>query len=351
MTELDKDKLREWISAHPLSQFCNIEKGLEDRLDSKSHPEIMDRIMDAYQLTKDYNNNVISEFHANDMWKNSTDRVRADLSGALLSRSPEAESILQNLWRNSCSEHLIKYIQFSDLSDGKEDAKLYLQYRILKDLSRWAIFANCSDMTQLGVPKVGNPFGCLFYNVLITGASIHSHYYAEKVSALISGVDHPIVVEIGGGVGMLAYYLNRSNNSLRYVNFDLPEILAINQYFLMLTFPDKRFKLFGEDTEDFDIALLPTFSIKDVPDNSCDVVVNIHSLSEMTENTANAYLSQIGRIAKDYFYCENSVEKQEYNEVSMDTLNIPNNMVRLYKSYAIWGEPIYVEFLYKRLDG
>jgi hypothetical protein len=222
----------------------------------------------------------------------------------------------------------------------------------VRDLHSWIEFSDRHgyiDVNTLRLPNIGNPYGGIFNDeVLLTGSSMHSHYYAEKIDALLCGINNPVVIEIGGGVGTLAYYLMTINPDILYLNFDLPEILAINQYFLMMTFPHKNFKLGGEDIQDFDMALLPTCDFDLFGDDCCDVIINFHSMSEMPQYTVTHYLERIAKMTRNYFYHENSCVQQEYNETDTSNFNC-GNLRRIYVSPSVWSESIYREHLYKRV--
>lgn len=346
MNQENLQKLNVWLDNHPLIDKCSLV--LEDvpNPDMSRHDEIVDRIRAAWLVTQEALWDVDDAYLPNEMWNKSVKEIRDGFVTALLT-GDNLGDYFKNFWRNECSEHLIKYATFNTLQEFGAEAQSYYKYRLLHDSDVWREFSESPDLKQLTLPPIGNPFGCNLNGTLLTGSSLHSNYYAEKIDALIQGIERPVVAEIGGGSGVMAYYLLQRNSSLRYLNFDLPEILAVSQYFLMMALPDRKFKLFGEEVEDFDIALLPNFSIADMADNSCDVVANIHSLSEMTREAVDEYSKQISRICKGYFYHENSVVHQEYNETPLVNFK-PEGFRRIYTAPAIWGEPIYREFCWRR---
>lgn len=90
------------------------------------------------------------------------------------------------------------------------------------------------------------------------------------------------------------------------MNLDIPENNMIVSFFLMSAFPDKKFSLYGENlNDDYDIAIMPNFYLKHVPDNFADLVFNSHSLTEMSPETVKEYLKQIDRISSKYFFNAN----------------------------------------------
>jgi len=340
-------KLHTWLDSHPLGLDCH--PVIDDIVnpDMSRHKEVVERILTAYHKSKEEWWDVGYEYMPNEMWNKSVQDIRSNFLDALRT-GKGVGNFLQNFWRNECSEHLVKYAKYTDVLVHGKDAQDYFKYRALRDWDALQDFTDERDIKKLALPAVGNPYGCVVGETLITGASTHSYYYADKISALIQGIERPVVAEIGGGSGAMAYYLLKRNSSLRYLNFDLPEILAVSQYFLMMALPDRKFELYGEDVADFDIALLPNFCIATVEDNSCDVVANFHSLSEMSQEAVDNYSKQISRICRGYFYHENSVQQQDFNETPIYGFN-PEGFCRIYTSPAIWGEPIYRENLHRKL--
>ena len=48
-------------------------------------------------------------------------------------------------------------------------------------------------------------------------------------------------MEIGAGYDTMAYYLCRDKDDLSYVSIDLPENMALTAYYLIRSFPDKKY--------------------------------------------------------------------------------------------------------------
>jgi len=97
----------------------------------------------------------------------------------------------------------------------------------------------------------------------------------------------------------------------KYVLFDIPEVAALSSYFLLSAFPNKRVRLFGEDSvsvsssDEYDIAVFPHYAISQLPDSSIDLFYNCNSFSEMDGATSREYLSIIERTCRKYFLHDN----------------------------------------------
>ena len=152
----------------------------------------------------------------------------------------------------------------------------------------------------INFPKVGNPSGVILNDQVIPFETIRHCYFANQFKELLKGEENPLVVEIGGGFGGFAQqFLSKFNDKkIRYVLYDLPEVNVISAYFLMKSFPSKKFLLFNNqdpwrDSIDFDIAILPYFEITKIPENTVDLFYNACSFSEMSSDNAKSYLNQI----------------------------------------------------------
>lgn len=355
MNDIELTRMRTWLENHPLRKWCDMEQGLSPQkygdFDKARHESVVHQVALAYQKAKEKQSSAPLEYLPNKMWEANIRLNRADLTYALNNDVDKLGDMLANFWRNSCAGSLIKYPTYAALTDNKDGATMqeYFLVCLLKDLMAFAEYNENQNISNLSIPYIGNPYGCMFKDYLLTGATLSNRYYADKLGVLLNDIEYPIVAEIGGGIGLLAYFMLRHNPNLRYMNFDLPEVLAVNQYYLMMALPDKKFKLFGDACNEFDIALLPNFCLPEVETASCDMVINIHSLSEMKPDTVREYLNQIQRICRKYFYMENSVVGQEYNETPIGNVKFDPSFRRVYKSPAIWSEPIYREFLFERI--
>ena len=63
----------------------------------------------------------------------------------------------------------------------------------------------------------------------------------------------------------------------------------------------------------YDYAILPPWVIKNIPNKSLDLVINIQSFQEMNCTTVKNYMQHINRITKinGFFYCLNRYVKDD----------------------------------------
>lgn len=163
------------------------------------------------------------------------------------------------------------------------------------------------DVDDLHVPDFGNPYGIYVDGKFMRTGVDYQYYYAKQVSGALSATaGRKMVMELGGGIGGFAYFLNKMQENLTYINLDLPEILCISAYQLLNLFPEKKIILYGE-TENltneimagYDIALLPSFLIEELATDSINISFNSYSLAEISPDSINNYVNQISRITRD----------------------------------------------------
>ena len=332
--------------------------------DMSRHKMVVKRIMASYHEAKRYQAGEPETYQPSEMWIPFI-KERQEYIDALNAKDEEAlGNLLANFFRNSGSNYVIKYGKWEGYeSEEAETLKLRLMMGLALNFGAWKHFVANPDVKELAIPPVGNPFGVYYDDVLITSATFNNHYEAEKIHALVEDIDNPIVGELGAGIGILPYYLMKQIPNLKYIDFDLPEILIITQYFLMMSYPKKRFLLFGEkDFEltrrgiaNYDFILLPNFMLRKGDYHLCSVFVNFHSLSEMKYETIAEYMPHITRMTALYLYMENSttdfVVLDDYHEIKVERFPIdPEKFTRIYKSHSIWNENVYREYLYKKIN-
>jgi putative sugar O-methyltransferase len=143
--------------------------------------------------------------------------------------------------------------------------------------------------------------------VFVRPGGDYHHYYSHAIGQLLKSSDKQVVVELGGGFGGLAYYLIRDNPGVTYVDFDLPEALALASYYLLKTIPDLHISLYGETNFPKEallapgIVMMPSFEIMKMPSKSAAVSFNSYSLAEMSPPTIRVYIDQIARITSEHF--------------------------------------------------
>lgn len=128
------------------------------------------------------------------------------------------------------------------------------------------------------------------------------------------------IVEIGGGFGGMLAKFKDSLPGTNCIIFDLPEVNAVQTYYLSQRYPNARILGFKDYVkrgteifeEKFDFLILPGWIIQEMPDGSVDLAINTCSMMEMTGEIIDFYFSQLQRIVRvgGIFSCFNRYEKE-----------------------------------------
>jgi hypothetical protein len=122
--------------------------------------------------------------------------------------------------------------------------------------------------------------------------AIQALYQAYIVNKMSGDNRAAHVLEIGAGLGRTAYYSAKFGFS-KYTIVDLPLTNVAQGYFLGRTLGQQRVQLFGEAGEEkYKFRIIPPDSFF-LDKENYDLVINIDSLTEMSEETANKYFDEI----------------------------------------------------------
>lgn len=160
----------------------------------------------------------------------------------------------------------------------------------------------------LGMPSVyAGLNGLPMPGGVLTDRMIQAAYGAYRVSRLSSGT----VLEIGGGVGFLAYYLHKLKRDITIV--DLPMTNVAQGYFLMCALGEEAVVLEGEPPRRGAINVLTPAYLETGP--RCDLVVNVDSLTEVGREVAEGYLRWIMKNARCFWSVNHEANPFTVNEL------------------------------------
>jgi putative sugar O-methyltransferase len=291
----------------------HVRNGFANRIDGAGDDTaLLERICTAYIKATEQQSFCKPAYQATNWWKSVRKASLGPVRRALASRDIKAlRAMYQNFFRDSCSAGLVGVpFRMSQAYNGKTVNESYERYFLSDALHRidyWkSQTGNHFELRDLAAPAVGNPFGVQVDGHLVRTGTEYQHYCAHRISSLLSA-DSAFVVEIGGGFGSMAYYLLRDRPGLKYVDFDVPESLALAAYYLLKAFPQLSFLLYGEEEltqksqGKFDVILMPTFELARLSANSADLVFSSHAMSNLSSHAVNEYLDQITRVNRGFF--------------------------------------------------
>jgi putative sugar O-methyltransferase len=291
----------------------HVTDGFLSRIDETSDDtNLLERICTAYIRAVKQQQLAPETYNATEWWQQVRQRSLGPVTQALLTRDIDAlRRMYRNFFRDPCSSGLLgaPYGMSKAYFGGKiKDVhrRFYLSH-VLYRFDYWmAQTGGRFALSDLAGPGIGNPFGVLIDGTHISVGSEYAHYCAHRVASLLdSGV--ATVAEIGGGFGGMAYYLLRDRAGVTYLDFDIPESIALASYYLLKAFPQLKFLLYGEEEltkkaiAQADVVLMPAFELATMPSGSVDVTFSSHAMSDISPQAIVGYLNNIDQMSRGSF--------------------------------------------------
>jgi hypothetical protein len=293
----------------------NVTNGFVSRIDDASDDTaLLERICAAYIKAVEQQPFAAEIYQSTEWWKEIRERSLGPVMRALQTCDVGAlNRMYRNFFRDPCSTGLVgmPYGMSRAYSGGVAKdlhRRLYL-VDVLYRIDCWVSETNgLFLLSDLAGPGIGNPFGVEIEGTLVTTKAAYQHYCAKRIGKEL-GPKRNLVAEIGGGFGAMAYYLLRDRADLTYLDFDVPESIALTSYYLLKAFPKLNFLLYGEKdlTNEAlaraDVVLMPLFEMEKMPVKSVDVTFSSHAISDISREAMGRYLEIIGRMTRSRFLC------------------------------------------------
>lgn len=326
-----------------------INKCFADRKPTTPNDSTLNRIMLSYNLSKQHQINFPVEYQVGNEWSPIYKKYMAGIMDAMKTNNAiEVKRIYENFMRDSCSVGLhglpidMKK-NFFRKNISLHNKEVYFFDCVFMFLC-WKKLLNNKNFKneELKMPDFGNAYGFFLKDEFIRVGAVYFHYYATKITEMLNSSENKTVVEIGGGYGGLAYFLHKANQNLTYVNFDLPENMALSSYYLMCCYPNKKFLLYGEediakvDLNLYDFIIMPNFEITKLKENAANLVFNSYSLAEMSKETIDLYIKEMMKISNKYIMHVNHTKDSVTHNA--DNFGIDTNLFELLsKEKALWA--------------
>jgi putative sugar O-methyltransferase len=278
---------------------------------------LLQRICNAYSLATERQQGADAKYAPTAWWQEHRKLTLEPVLQALRSHDLDAlQAMYRNFFRDDCATGLVpvQRIKGGYLDEVITDfhRRLYL-FDALFRLDYWKAQTDGRyGLRDLAGPSVGNPFGVMLEDTLVRTGSEYQHYCAHRIAGLLPE-GTATVAEIGGGFGGMAYYLLRDRPATTYIDFDVPESIALTSYYLLKAFPQRKIVLYGEaeltgeTIAQADMLLMPISGIAELPSGSVDLSFSSHAISDLSPALMAEYLNDIARFTRNYFlYIGNS---------------------------------------------
>ncbi|ADW67662.1 hypothetical protein AciX9_0591 [Granulicella tundricola MP5ACTX9] len=322
---------------------------------------LLQRICTAYKKAVAQEGCASDIYQATGWWQQVRTRSLGPVMKALLASDTKAlHALYRNFFRDSCSAGLISIppgMAKAYFQGGMRDLhRHYYLQDVLQSIDYWRLQTEGRfAIKELAGPAIGNPFGAFIEGTLVESGAEYRHGCAQSIKdRLIDPAS--AVAEIGGGFGGMAYYLLRNQHGMRYINFDVPESLALAAYYLGTAFPALKLLLFGEvevtqrNIEQADVILMPLSQLEVLPQNSVALTFSAHAMSDLGNGAMAVYLQQVERISQDAFLYIGHEKGHQRLSATMAARAVPLQLVK--SSGSDWNrhrspETREVETLYK----
>jgi hypothetical protein len=302
------------FAGDPRYDLQRVTEGFADRIeDGADDAALLERICSAYVKAAKQEQRSPEAYKATGWWEQQRHGSLGAVTKALRTHDLAAlRRMYRNLYRDPCSAGLIVLQRMAKDYFGSTIKDIHRRYYLADALYRldyWKTqVGDCSGWQDLSGPEVGNPFGVMVDGTLVRMGSEYQHYCAWRIGRLLK-FRAAVVAEVGGGFGGMAYYLLRDRVGTTYINFDVPESVALMSYYLLKAFPHLTFLLYGEaELTEYaiaraDVVLMPLFEMPKMPPRSVDVTFSSHAMSDLSHGAMEEYLNNIAQMTRDWFLC------------------------------------------------
>jgi putative sugar O-methyltransferase len=306
-------------------------------VDVEGDLELGKNLFKFYKKMKNDQLNINQIFKPSLLWNN---HIKRDFS--LLNKS---------LKKNDLNEFLFFLQNFGnqkyDLGIFDHFSKSYSKNFFLKKFLRdelyrgqinlWKHFNNKKKFKDLDLPKFGNLHGAIIENNFINFGAPVNQIYAKIIKNYLESKKKNTIAELGAGYGRLPYYYLKNEDNCCFIDFDLPEVLVLAAYYLIKSFPKKKYFLYGDESfskdlvSNYDLIFLPNWEIEKIQDNSIDMFINKNSLGEIDPDSAKNYISNIHRTSKYFFSINHEFMRNEFENDKYSLVNEEFNIDKKFK--------------------
>ena len=319
------------------------------------------RICEAWSKAMERQPSAPEAFQPHPWWDEIRQKSLGPVTRALAAHDLDSlRRMYRNFFRDPCSTG-VTGLPLGRIQPNSRISRIAKELCLIDGLHRIDVWksrtAGRFELSDLKPPNVGNPFGFVLDGVFVRTGSEDQHYCAHRIIDLIGSFDAPVVAEIGGGFGGMAYYLIRDLPSVTYLNFDMPETIALASYYLLNAFPEAKAILYGEaelnaeTLRSSQIILMPSFAIPQLPPSSVDIAFNARILSDLSSASLHAYLAEITRTTRGHLLHLNRTEGSNAADAWL-AINAPDFQL-VAKRRSEWNDartvrPNEMEYLYER---
>lgn len=354
--------------SEPYFDLASLEQGLAHRempVPDAVELRLLERVRDFYREIKASQRGVAEIYQPAGEWREHLLRRMPHYAAFQDDTLERLADLLGNFWRNELGVLVKQYASYNQLAADPRSRRTYTAL-VAHDLMVWSHLHH-ADVKELAITDVGNPWGYVWRGTLVGSKALRYHDLKTRIESLSADIAIPVIAEIGAGYGGLAYFLMRDERPRKFIDFDLPETLAVAAYHLSKSLPNRRVYLHSGGAPDWasilanhDLLLMPNWCLETIPADSVNIFLNTFSLSEMARPIVAKYLEKITFSCRNYFLHHNmdrsGVVNAGYERLPASEYPFPEGAFKLLgKHYDLFQrkhfgrDGDYREFLYQRV--
>ena len=169
--------------------------------------ELIVKFMQSFNLAKNKQNEVETPYKPGADWEKLLNSEWRLYKEAISKLDVDVMSqFLRNFFRNEgISGFWGSTDMFTNFCKSNEEMDLYRAEMMMKQYHVWKNLNSSTPIRNLEAPKVGNPWGYKIEGVLLYEPVFEYHFQATYFTKLLSNLIKPVIIEIGGGFGGLAF--------------------------------------------------------------------------------------------------------------------------------------------------
>jgi len=141
-------------------------------------------------------------------------------------------------------------------------------------------------LDKLYEPEEGNPFGVVYKGRLVSLDLAASFAEYFMMAQFIKMKSIKVIHEIGAGYGRVPYVIKQIHPDITYRIYDIEPSLSLAKRYLGSVLPDSKIE----------------FHTPDKLDSSCDILIAMNCLHEMTRNHVSDYFDYADKNAGYFYY-------------------------------------------------
>lgn len=167
--------------------------------------------------------------------------------------------------------------------------------------------------------------------------AIQALYQAWRIKQIVADIPKPRILEIGAGLGRTAYFAMQMGVS-SYTIIDIPLTGVAQGYFLGRLLGENAVSLWDERPTEASVHILPPVAFHQ-RDTKFDLIVNVDSITEMSESTAREYFDATSTRSSRFLSINH-----EHNAFTVAQIYQGRDDVRVWRT-PCWSRRGYVEEL------